>query len=61
VGQTIRDPLTTAFSRRSGIEMLELQLVNAERNQLPLAIAFIDLDHFKASTMCLGMPQATRP
>ncbi len=48
VGQTIRDPLTTAFSRRSGIEMLELQLVNAERNQMPLAIAFIDLDHFKS-------------
>ncbi|MBV8679772.1 MAG: GGDEF domain-containing protein [Aquitalea sp.] len=48
VGQTIRDPLTTAFSRRSGIEMLELQLVNAERTQQPLAVAFIDLDQFKS-------------
>jgi len=54
VGQTIRDPLTAAFSRRSGIEMLELQLVNAERNQLPLAIAFIDLDHFKSINDTFG-------
>ncbi|QBJ77555.1 diguanylate cyclase [Aquitalea sp. USM4] len=54
VGQTIRDPLTTAFSRRSGIEMLELQLVNAERNQLPLAIAFIDMDHFKSINDVFG-------
>lgn len=54
VGQTIRDPLTSAFSRRSGIEMLELQLVNAERNQQPLALAFIDLDHFKSINDAFG-------
>ncbi|WP_293766328.1 GGDEF domain-containing protein [uncultured Aquitalea sp.] len=48
VGQTIRDPLTGAFSRRSGIEMLELQLVNAERAGAPLSVAFIDIDHFKS-------------
>jgi len=48
VGQTIRDPLTGAFSRRSGIEMMELQLVNADRTGQTLALAFIDLDHFKS-------------
>lgn len=47
VHQAIRDPLTGVFSRQSGEEMLELQCLNACRNEDPLVIAFIDLDHFK--------------
>jgi len=47
VHQAIRDPLTGVFSRQSGEEMLELQCLNAARNEAPLALAFIDLDHFK--------------
>lgn len=48
VNQAIRDPLTGTFSRRSGKELLELQMVFARRNQTPLSVAFIDLDHFKS-------------
>lgn len=47
VHQAIRDPLTGVFSRKSGEEMLELQFLHAIRQGTALAIAFIDLDHFK--------------
>jgi len=47
VRQAIRDPLTGTFSRRSGEEMLEMQFVLSRRSAAPLAIAFLDLDHFK--------------
>ena len=45
--QAIHDPLTGAFSRRSGEELLNLQIQIAIRNQSPLSVAFIDLDRFK--------------
>ncbi|MCW3148313.1 GGDEF domain-containing protein [Stutzerimonas stutzeri] len=48
VRQAIRDPLTGIFSRGSGEEILRLQWDSAQRNNSPLALAFIDLDHFKA-------------
>lgn len=48
VRQAIRDALTGAFSRSSGEEMLEFQCTVANRNDMALAIAFIDLDHFKS-------------
>lgn len=48
VRQSARDPLTGAFSRGSGEEMLELQLALAQRSRTPLTVAFIDLDHFKS-------------
>ncbi len=48
VRQATRDPLTGMFSRSSGEEMLELQLILANRSGAPLAVAFIDLDHFKS-------------
>lgn len=47
VRQAIRDPLTGAFSRRSGEETLEMQFTIAQRGDVPLTLAFIDLDHFK--------------
>ncbi|KIF82102.1 GGDEF domain-containing protein [Noviherbaspirillum autotrophicum] len=47
VRQAIRDPLTGTFSRRSGEELIDLQFTIAKRNNLPLAIAFLDIDHFK--------------
>jgi len=47
VNQTIHDPLTGAFSRRSGEELLSLQYHYALRSNAPLAVAFLDLDHFK--------------
>lgn len=48
VQQAIRDPLTGAYSRRCGLETMELQYALAERTDSPLAVAFIDLDHFKS-------------
>lgn len=48
VRQAIRDPLTGIFSRGSGEEILKLQWDSARRNNSALALAFIDLDHFKA-------------
>ncbi|GHD74799.1 GGDEF domain-containing protein [Vogesella fluminis] len=48
VQQAVRDPLTGAFSRRSGEEVLELQFILAGRSGSPFSVAFIDIDHFKA-------------
>ena len=48
VRQAIRDPLTGIFSRSSGEEVLELQFTIASRSDAALAIAFVDLDHFKS-------------
>jgi diguanylate cyclase (GGDEF)-like protein len=48
VGQSIHDPLTGAFSRRSGEEMLEVLLSYARRNHSALSLAFVDIDHFKS-------------
>ncbi len=47
VREAVRDSLTGCFSRRSGDELLELQFRLAARQHAPLAVAFIDLDHFK--------------
>lgn len=54
VRQAIRDPLTGVFSRGSGEEILQLQWENAQRQNSPLAIAFIDLDHFKSLNDTFG-------
>ncbi len=47
VRHAIRDPLTGAFSRQSGMELLDLQFTISERSGTPLSVAFLDLDHFK--------------
>jgi diguanylate cyclase (GGDEF)-like protein len=48
VRQAAHDPLTQVFTRRSGEELLEMQFSSSLRSNSPLALAFIDLDHFKA-------------
>lgn len=48
MGQAMRDPLTKCFSRLSIEELLDLQFILSSRNQTPLTLAFIDLDHFKS-------------
>ncbi len=45
--QSIRDPLTGLFNRRFMEESLELEIRRATRNQRPLGMIMIDLDHFK--------------
>ncbi|MDR3351939.1 MAG: GGDEF domain-containing protein [Zoogloeaceae bacterium] len=47
VRQAAHDPLTRVFTRRSGEELLEMQFSNSLRSNTPIALAFIDLDHFK--------------
>lgn len=54
VRQAIRDPLTGVFSRGSGEEILQLQWENAQRHDGALALAFIDLDHFKTLNDTFG-------
>lgn len=48
VHAALRDALTGCFSRRSGIELLEIQFVISSRSGAPLSLAFIDLDNFKS-------------
>ncbi|MCK9283422.1 MAG: GGDEF domain-containing protein [Rhodocyclaceae bacterium] len=48
VREAIRDTMTGCFSRHSGEEVLELQFSISARTNTPLAVAFIDIDHFKA-------------
>jgi diguanylate cyclase (GGDEF)-like protein len=45
--QSIRDPLTGLFNRRFMEESLERELHRATRNQRPLGLIMLDLDHFK--------------
>ncbi|MDO8933740.1 MAG: GGDEF domain-containing protein [Rhodocyclaceae bacterium] len=47
IREAIRDSMTGCFTRHSGEELLDLQFVLASRVHAPLALAFIDLDHFK--------------
>jgi diguanylate cyclase (GGDEF)-like protein/PAS domain S-box-containing protein len=45
--QAIRDPLTGLFNRRYLDETLPRELANCQRTGEPLAVAMLDLDHFK--------------
>ena len=45
--EAIRDPLTGLFNRRFMQEVLTGELRRVERYSLPLAVAMLDLDHFK--------------
>lgn len=46
--QSIRDPLTGLFNRRYLEETLERELHRAEREQKPLSVVVLDVDHFKS-------------
>ena len=54
VRQAIHDPLTGVFSRRSGEEIISMQWSIAQRADQQLALAFIDLDHFKSINDSFG-------
>lgn len=54
VREAVRDAMTGCFSRHSGEELLELQFTFACRTQMPLAVVFIDLDHFKSVNDSFG-------
>lgn len=46
--ESIRDPLTGTFNRRHMNHSLKTQAALARRNNTPLALLLIDIDHFKA-------------
>ncbi len=52
--QAIRDPLTGLYNRRHLEEMLRHELLRAERQQRPLSLLMLDLDHFKRINDTLG-------
>lgn len=45
--QSVRDPLTGLYNRRFMQDNLERELTRAKRKNHPVAILFVDLDHFK--------------
>ena len=48
VNRAMIDPLTSAYTRRSGGEALDLQFRLAAMKNTPMAVAFFDLDKFKS-------------
>jgi len=52
--QSIRDPLTGLFNRRFMHECLERELVRARRKGHPIAVLFLDIDHFKRFNDAFG-------
>jgi diguanylate cyclase (GGDEF)-like protein/PAS domain S-box-containing protein len=48
VARALRDPLTGLANRLLLDELLEAALARTERNEVPLAVVFIDLDGFKS-------------
>ncbi len=52
--QAIRDPLTGLYNRRFLNEILELELVRARQEDLPVSLVMLDLDCFKAFNDTFG-------
>lgn len=50
------DPLTELYNRRHFDESIQQELCRAKRNQTPLALLMIDIDHFKALNDNYGHP-----
>lgn len=48
VARATIDPLTGAFTRRTGGETLDLQFRLSEQQGSPFSVVFLDLDHFKS-------------
>lgn len=45
--QAIRDPLTGLYNRRYLDETMEREVARAQRDDLPIAVLMLDIDHFK--------------
>jgi len=60
VRQASFDPLTGAYSRDSGSEVMDVQFHIAERQNAPFSIALLDLDNFKAVNDTYGHHEGDR-
>jgi diguanylate cyclase (GGDEF)-like protein len=60
VHQASHDGLTGAFGRRIGEELVRLQVASARRTEQPLAMVFLDLDHFKQINDRFGHDEGDR-
>jgi diguanylate cyclase (GGDEF)-like protein len=58
--RSMLDPLTRSWNRAAVLEVLEHELVRAQREHQPVAIAMVDLDHFKRVNDTLGHPVGDR-
>lgn len=52
--QAMRDPLTTLFNRHYLSETLPREVRRAQRENMPLSVAMLDIDHFKALNDTFG-------
>lgn len=46
--QATKDPLTKLWNRRHILEVLEHELARIQRQEVPLSVIMLDLDHFKS-------------
>ncbi len=54
--QALRDGLTGLWNRRAVFTMLEREICRAQRDQFPVTLVMIDLDHFKNINDTFGHP-----
>lgn len=54
VHQAMTDPLTGVRTRRAGSEIITSLFAQAQRQGLPMAVLFCDIDHFKSINDTLG-------
>jgi diguanylate cyclase (GGDEF)-like protein len=54
VQQSSHDVLTRVYTRRTGEELLNVQFINAQRQDQPMSLAFVDLDDFKSINDVFG-------
>ena len=54
--QAVRDPLTGLHNRRHLESVVEIELARCARENLPMALAMIDVDHFKKVNDTHGHP-----